>query len=329
MQDCFRFLVTLLLFAALSPAGLHAGDFQKRAMEAALRKTGVSEEKAKQVANAADVAVEAAREYARNAVSAKPGSPVTSMPNPVQPLVSLALDMDTLACASLKIAVRQARQRLAIRMAKDMRDFTPQETQLLAKLRALQDSVERSCDTSERVETSAKPPPAHSTGATPGMDGKDADEGNGFPPGWTEKDITCLERCMPPHARYLSRTRSSLFEMQRTLKQQGEKLKRLTRSQHEKYKGQITDCAVYYGPLRKAQAKYREMFARLGDNIRQMDRYYQDLVVSCIKRCPKRVQIALNKRLPEAELHIQLRNVALGLKPPPALPACSGPVEIR
>lgn len=291
-------------------------------MEKAFRASGVAEGPARQASELLDFLVEGAREYAR-AELAKPGRALSSTPNPVAPLIDIALNLETITCASTLVAIRSVQTDLTVRLAVEGRGTTVEEAALWNRLWNLTNALLGACDDSDLPDgESAR---ATSLGMIP--DVKFDAVLDAYPPDWTFDDFACLRSCVPAYERYLARAESILpgtafatrVDRARFDRLSGERLAVLD---------QPAACAEAGVRLSIHIVRMQENLTTARDNIARLDRFYVDQVIGCLKRCDVRVQLPAGREFPETPDHVELRTALLSGPRPEGDVICAAPEPI-
>ncbi|MCJ8323233.1 MAG: hypothetical protein HRU29_04065 [Rhizobiales bacterium] len=295
------FIVLLGVGLGLTPFFASAGEVTKTLLQKSLEKGGVSEKSSKQISEYANILFDGVREYSRG-FAPKPGTARSSVPNPVEPLVAVAANIDTIACATLLVAIRQARTRLHSHIVKDMRDPTVEEFKILNNLRILEGKVEQGC--AARNEDKPVKPKIETVVDEPISI---------YPSDWTNDDIACLNKCYIPHLTYTRLAENNLEAGRNTLRDAQNKVGRLVGDLSTEIMTNPFLCEIDDSALNKAKVDLKSKRLQLEENLKTIERRYQREVVDCVKKCPVRVQIRLVKFYARSPSHIEFDEYLLNM----------------
>lgn len=225
------------------------------------------------------------------------------MPNPVEPLVAVAANIDTIACATLLVSIRKSRTNLHIRITKDMRSPTIEEFKILNNLRILEGKVEQGC--AKRNEDKPVLPKIETVVDEPVSI---------YPSDWTNDDISCLNKCYIPHLNYSKKADSNLESGRNVLRDaQNKVVREITRIAKTSFNNPAM-CGFEFTVLNAAKADLKSKRIDLEQNLKTIERMYQREVVDCIKKCPVRVQIKLAEFYPRSPTHLEFDEYLLNME---------------
>ena len=306
-------LTLSVVFICLGLAGpAFSGAVERSLIEESLEEIGVPEADRKAISRMLDAAVTGIRRYLSSRPPAK-GNPIRSTPNPLEPLITVAANLDTISCGSTLLAINSAYTDMVIKLAKESRDPTAEEIAFLKDLETMRLGLIRACNPSDKptngdgeVET-----PTHTVE-------RDAEpEQPEWPGDWSAQDISCHLDCSIPHQNYVLRADNSVTGFNNALELSRKDIVRrfenLSREVIEQFKAnplKPNACKIvdqYASGINKALKKNREYRATAKANLEHMDKFYKDEVVACVKKCSERVQIKLAHYYPETIAHQELR----------------------
>lgn len=298
---------------ALQPSTAFAGATERGMIEDVFKKMDVPEADRKQYARAIDGAIAGIRRYIASQTPAK-GKPIKSTPNPLDSLITVAANLDTISCGTTLAAIRRAQQNIVVTTTREYRDPSPDEAEYLRHLQDMHDALFLACNPKEGDKTTSAP--RNIAGVI-----EDISTSPKWPEGWNVKDISCFQDCYIPHYNYSVRADNSLPKMLRGYRESFKKISKLMTMMGEEITAafaanpfETQSCSIiseYAGPINNALAKHQEARAHAKGNLSRMDKFYKDEVVACIKKCSKRVQIKLAQGYPETPEHQELRQLVL------------------
>ncbi len=304
--------VMTLVLVTVPPVA--AGESEKGIIERSLSEVGVEEGAAKQVSEIVDIALEGVREYLRGTVP-KAGTPRSSTPNPVAPLVTLAANLDTITCSSTLATIRIVQRDMAMLLAREYRDATREEATLLRKLQAMHDALYIACNPEEQAGADDGEDETAIHTVAPQPDPEEDATGWTIPTNWTFDDYDCLRACATGHLNYTIRAEKVVPSVENAMRDAGRKLGNLSNAAMAAYEAGESECLSLLGPVHAQLQKLLGVYQEAKQNIEALDRYYQREVVDCVKRCPIRVQLVVNREYPETPEHVATREALLLFDP--------------